>query len=137
MTLGGFDETLANGDDLDLLFRLAHRCDALYSPTVGHSYRVHSTSVFHGRPPIRNAVSRIKVLRRERARWHDRAVRRQLDRRIAENLAGIGYQQRLRRERWSAVRSYLHAYATSHESRWLAHVIAAALVAPDGRARRE
>ena len=54
-----------------------------------------------------------------------------------ENLAGIGYQQRLRRERWSAVRSYLHAYATSHESRWLAHVIAAALVAPDGRARRE
>lgn len=129
--LGGFDETLANGDDLDLWFRLAHCCDAVYAPSVGHSYRVHPTSVIHG-PPIRNAVSRIKVLRRERARWHDRAARRQLDRRIAETLAVIGYQQRLRRERWGAVRSYLHAYATSPEIRWFMGLIAAALFVPEG-----
>jgi glycosyltransferase involved in cell wall biosynthesis len=131
MTLGGFDETLANGDDLDLWFRLAHRCDAVYSSSVGHSYRVHSTSIIHG-PPIRNAVSRIRVLRGERARWRDRAARRQLDRRIAENLDVIGYQQRLRRERWRAVRSYLHAYVTSPESRWLLGLIAAALLKPEG-----
>jgi hypothetical protein len=89
VTLGGFDESLAIGDDLDLWFRLAHCCDALYSPSIGHSYRVRSTSVVHG-PPLRNGVSRLKVLRRERARWHDRASRRQLDRRIAENFAVIG-----------------------------------------------
>jgi glycosyltransferase involved in cell wall biosynthesis len=131
IALGGFDETLPNGDDLDLWFRLGHRCDAVYSPTVGYSYRIRSTSVVHG-PALRNAGSRLKVLRRERARWHDRAASRQLDRRIAEELAGIGYQQRLRRERWVAVRSYLDAYATSPESRWLAGLIAAALLEPEG-----
>ena len=129
IALGGFDETLPNGDDLDLWFRLAHRCDALYSPRIGHSYRVRSASVAR-RPSVRNAVSRIKVLRHERARWQDRTARRQLDRRIAENLAVIGYQQRLQKERWLAVRSYLHAYATSPDSRWLKYLIAAALLAP-------
>jgi glycosyltransferase involved in cell wall biosynthesis len=136
VTLGGFDETLLNGDDLDLWFRLAHCCDALYSPTVGHSYRILTRSVARG-PPLRTAYSRIKVLRRERARWPDRTARRELDRRIAENLAGIGYQQRLRRERWRAVRSYLHAYATFPERRWLTYLIAAALFAPEGIVSRD
>jgi glycosyltransferase involved in cell wall biosynthesis len=131
-TVGGFDETLANSNDRDLWFRLAHRCDAVYSPSVGHSYRVHSASIVHG-PPIRNAVSRIRVLRRERARWRDRAARRQLNRLLAENHAVIGYRQRLRRERWAAMRSYLHAYAISPESRWLAGLIAAAFFAPERR----
>src|SRR5262249_28287037 len=60
LSLGGFLERLRNGDDLDMWFRLAHSCDAVYSPRIGHSYRVHSTSVIHG-PPIRNAGSRIEV----------------------------------------------------------------------------
>jgi glycosyltransferase involved in cell wall biosynthesis len=132
VALGGFDETLANSNDRDLWFRLAHRYDAVYSPSVGHSYRVHSASIVHG-PPIRNALSRISVLRRERARWRDRPARRQLARLIAENLAAIGYRQRLRRERWAAARSYLHAYAISPQSRWLMGVIAAALFAPERR----
>jgi hypothetical protein len=46
----------------------------------------------------------------------------------AENLVVIGYQQRLRRERWAAVRSYLHAYATSPDSRWFMGLITAALL---------
>lgn len=131
LALGGFDETLRNGDDLDLWFRLSHRCDALYSPTIGHSYRVHSASVVH-RPHIRNAVSRIEVLRRERERWRDRAARAQLDLRIAENLGVIGYQQRLQRKRWSAVSSYLRAFATSPERRWIAGLIAAAFFTAKG-----
>jgi glycosyltransferase involved in cell wall biosynthesis len=131
LSLGGFDETLTNGDDLDLWFRLAHRCDALYHPDIGHSYRVHSASVVH-RPLIRNVLSRIQVLRAELPRWHDPAARRQLNRRIAENLAVIGFQQRLKRERWAAVGSYVHAFATSPERRWLPHIAAAALFTPEG-----
>jgi cellulose synthase/poly-beta-1,6-N-acetylglucosamine synthase-like glycosyltransferase len=131
ISLGGFDETLPNGDDLDMWFRLAHAADALYSPRIGHAYRIRAASVVRG-PPLRNAASRIKVLRRERARWGKGPERSELDRRIAENLAGVGYQLRLRHERWQAMRSYLQAYSSSPTRRYLAHVIAAALFAPHG-----
>jgi len=126
IAVGGFDESLPNADDVDLWYRLAHRRAALYSQRLAYSYRVLTNSVARG-PPLRTALSRIKVLRRERARWRDRKARRQLDRRIAENLASIGYQQRLRRDRWLAVRSYLRAYVTSPDSRWLAYSLAALL----------
>jgi GT2 family glycosyltransferase len=129
LSLGGFDESLPNGDDLDLWFRLAHKAGALYSPSVGHSYRVRPSSVVRG-PPLRNALSRIKVLRAERRRWSESAARRQLARRIAENLAVIGYQQRLQGRRWQAIRAYAHAYALGRESRWLAQLVASALFAP-------
>ena len=128
--LGGFDETLSNGDDLDLWFRLVHHTGAVFLPRIGHAYRIHATSVVHG-PPMRNAAARLKVLRRERTRWTDPSALRQLDRRIAENYGVIGYQQRLLGERMAAVRSYLEAYRTSAEARWLANVIAAALIEPD------
>lgn len=120
-TVGGFDETLANSNDRDLWFRLAHTCDALYSSRVGHSYRVHSESIIHG-PPIRNALSRITVLRREKERWRERDARRQLRRLIAENYAAIGYQERRQRLRWTAMRRFLRAFFVSRESRWLVSV---------------
>jgi glycosyltransferase involved in cell wall biosynthesis len=136
--LGGFEETIGFGEDLDLWFRLAHCCDALYTDTVGHAYRVHSAGVVRGSPPIRNAISGIAALRREKARWHERSARRQLDRRIAEMVAAIGRQQRLQGRRWSAMYSYLQAYATSPESRWLTNLIATALLTPESESwRRE
>jgi len=118
IALGGLDESLPNGDDLDLWFRLAHHGDALYSPRPGHSYRVRPASVVRG-PPLRNAFSRIKVLRRERQRWQERAARRPIDRRIAENLGVIGYQQRQQRQRRAALHTYLQALRISPELRWL------------------
>ena len=133
VTLGGFDETLANSNDRDLWFRLAHRCGAVYSPTIGHSYRVHSASIIHG-PPVRNAISRISVLRRERARWRDRAARRQLNRLIAENYAAIGYHERRQQQRWTAVRSFLRAFSVSRERRWLASMLVSALSSPESEA---
>jgi glycosyltransferase involved in cell wall biosynthesis len=128
--LGGFDESLSNGDDLDLWFRLAHECGAVYSPRIGHSYRVHATSVVHG-PPLRNAAARLKVLRRERTRWQDQAAVRQLDRRIAENLGVIAYQHRRLGHRMTAIRSYWQAYAASPENRWITSLIAAAFLDPE------
>jgi glycosyltransferase involved in cell wall biosynthesis len=130
--VGGFDETLPNSNDRDLWFRLAHTCDALFSSRVGHSYRVHSESIIHG-PPIRNAVSRIAVLRREKARWSDRDARRQLNRLIADNYAAIGYHERRQQLRLTAMRSFLHAFLVSHEGRWLVS-LASTLFAPESEA---
>ena len=56
---------------------------------------------------------------------------RQLDRRIAENLGVIGYQQRRLGHRLSAIRSFFRAYTTSPERRWITNLIAAALLEPD------
>jgi glycosyltransferase involved in cell wall biosynthesis len=128
--VGGFDESLPNSNDRDLWFRLAHRCDALYSPRLGHSYRVHAASVVHG-PVVRNTLTRITVLRRERDRWRDPAALRQLNRLIAENYAVLGYHQRRRRQRWSAVGSFVRAFAISPDWRWLKSIAGAALLSPE------
>jgi glycosyltransferase involved in cell wall biosynthesis len=135
--LGGFDETIAFAEDLDFWFRLAHCGGALYCADVGHSYRVHAASIVRGRSYLPHAVALVKVLRREKGRWHDRAARRQLDRSIAASMAIIGRQQRLRGERWPAVRSYLKAYAISPQRRWLTGLIAAALLEPSERQVRD
>jgi len=117
-SLGGFDETLTCSEDRDMWFRLAHCCDALYLPQIGHSYRKHESSLTQ-RPSMRCTLSQITVLRREKARWRDRASRRQLDRRIAEHLAGIGYGRREQRQRWAAVWAFSRAFLTSPELRWI------------------
>lgn len=116
--IGPFDDTIVYSEDRDLWFRLAHRCGALYWDRIGHSYRVSPGSLTHG-PAIRNARHRITVLQREKERWNDLAARRQLDHLIAENLATIGYEQRLRRHRVGAMAMFAQAFVTSPEIRWL------------------
>lgn len=116
--IGLFDETLTYSEDRDLWFRLAHACGALYSSRIGHSYRVTPTSLTYG-PSVRNARHRIIVLKRERARWQERVAHRQLDRLIAENLAGIGYALRLDHRRLGAAAMFARAFVTSREVRWL------------------
>jgi glycosyltransferase involved in cell wall biosynthesis len=116
--IGPFDDTIVYSEDRDLWFRLAHRCDALYWDHIGHSYRVSPGNLTHG-PAVRNARNRIAVLRREKGRWNDRAARRQLNHQIAENLAGIAYERRLRRRRLGSIAMFAQAFATSPQVRWL------------------
>jgi glycosyltransferase involved in cell wall biosynthesis len=134
LAVGLFDEAIFFGEDADFWFRLAHRADALYCESIGHSYRVHSAGLSGASAPSRNAASRIRVLSREQSRWRERAARRQLDRRIANNLEVIGYQHRLRRERWQAVRSYLHACVLSPKMPRLINLLKAAF--PPGERNR-
>jgi glycosyltransferase involved in cell wall biosynthesis len=116
--IGPFDDTIVYSEDRDLWFRLAHHCDALYWDHIGHSYRVSSGNLTHG-PAVRNARHRIAVLQREKDRWSDQAARQQLNRLIAENLAAIGYERRLRRHRLGSIAMFAQAFATSPEIRWL------------------
>ena len=116
--IGPFDDSIVYSEDRDLWFRLSHCCGALYSTRIGHSYRMTPGSLTYG-PAVRNARHRIAVLQREKSRWRDRSARRQLNHLIAENLATIGYEQRLRRRRLGSIAMFAQAFATSPEVRWL------------------
>jgi glycosyltransferase involved in cell wall biosynthesis len=116
--VGVFDESLTYSEDRDLWFRLAHHGAALYSDRIGHAYRVSPGSLSF-RPGVRQALNRITVLRRERARWNERAARRQIDRLIAENLAAIAYDHRKGGRRLRSAATFLRATLTSPESRWM------------------
>jgi glycosyltransferase involved in cell wall biosynthesis len=115
--IGPFDEEAAGCADLDLWFRLAHRCDALYCNEVGYSHRDRPGAIISGSRAASEDC--ITVLRRERARWSDRAARRQLDRLIAHNLASLAYDERRRRHRLRSSAMFAYAFATSPELRWL------------------
>ena len=115
--IGPFTEVARPCADLDYWFRLAHRCDALYSSEVGYSHREGAAA--RNRPTGSASKCYITVLRREKGRWSDRAARRQLDRVIADNLARIADDQRQRQRRFRSAAAFAHAFATSPDVRWL------------------
>jgi len=127
--VGGFDETLVYSEDLDLWFRLAHHCSALYRDTVGHSYRLAPGSLTYA-PSIRTAQDRITVLRRERRRRSTRNERRQLDRLIADSLAAIGYAHRHNRQPVPSALAFARAFVAHPNFRW-ARALVGSLMASD------
>jgi GT2 family glycosyltransferase len=135
VTLGGFDETLVFAEDTDFWFQLAHRTDALYSPSVGHSYRVHSASLMHSGSAMQLARDTMRAFHREKARWRNRRARRQLDRTIAFHLHAIGFHHRRQGAPWKAVCSHLHGFAVYPQKDWLLGLIRVALLAPGRRGR--
>jgi glycosyltransferase involved in cell wall biosynthesis len=116
--VGVFDEALNYSEDRDLWFRLAHACDALYRDAVGHSYRI-SAGGLTLRPGSSQDRQRIEVLRRERARWPAARERRQVDRLIAENLAGIAWDHRTHGRRLASIATFAQAFLTSPSPRWV------------------
>jgi cellulose synthase/poly-beta-1,6-N-acetylglucosamine synthase-like glycosyltransferase len=119
--IGPFDEAVPCCADLDLWFRLAHRCDALYCSEVGHSRR--DRSARYTSSTYAASKDCITVLRSERNRWRDRTARRQLDRLIAQKLANIAYDERRRRHRLRSSAMFAYAFATSPEVRWLSGML--------------
>jgi glycosyltransferase involved in cell wall biosynthesis len=124
--LGPFDESIVYCEDLDLWFRLAHRCDALYSPHIGYSYRDRPESLTY-QVRTRGARDRITVLQRERRRWSGHAARRQLDHLIALNFAGIGYHEREQQHHLRSMAMFASALAIYPDRRWLYGMLGSAL----------
>lgn len=107
-TAGIFDEGLSSAEDHDLWLRIARNFDCGYVDMVGHAYRRHSTSVtqqFDERHPR----SRIKVISRNLPNVDDKATRRYLKRRLAENHTAVGYVQQVNGDLSEARRSYLRS----------------------------
>ena len=116
--IGPFNEAIVYAEDLDLWFRLAKHCDALFWSHVGHAYRNRPGSLTN-KIETRSPRDHITVLERERSTRVDPAARRQLDLRIAENLAGLAYQERRRRRRLRSAAMFAAAFATYPRVRWL------------------
>jgi glycosyltransferase involved in cell wall biosynthesis len=116
--IGPFNESIVYAEDLDLWFRLAKHCDALFWSHVGHAYRNRPGSLTN-KLETRSPRDHITVLERERSTRVDPAARRQLDLRIAENLAGLAYQERRRRRRLRSAAMFAAAFATYPRVRWL------------------
>ena len=119
--IGPFDESAGCCADLDVWFRLARRCDALYCSEVGYSH--------YDRPAARDPgtsagrMGCIAVLRREREHWSDRAARALLDRAIAHNLGCIADDERRCGSRLRAAVAFAGAFAASPHPRWLTRML--------------
>ena len=85
---------------------------------MGHSYRISAGSLTL-KPGSHQARQRITVLRRERARWSSACELRQIDRLIAENLAGIAWDQRKSGRRAASIVTFARAFLTSPSLRWV------------------
>jgi glycosyltransferase involved in cell wall biosynthesis len=120
--IGPFDELTTHCSELDLWFRLAHGCDALYWDRVGHTHRQPLAAAGWDISGTR-ARDVITVLRREKERWSERSARTQLDRRIAQNIATLGYAERERRNRLRSAAMFAWAFATSPHIRWLPGIL--------------
>jgi hypothetical protein len=116
--IGPFDERIFCCAELDLWFRLAHRCDALYHDQVGHSCGSRCAGDLNPEDAA-SARDRITLLQREKEHWNERAALRLLDRRIAQSYAQLGYEERRRRHRLRSIAMFASAFATFPQGRWL------------------
>jgi glycosyltransferase involved in cell wall biosynthesis len=105
--VGPFDESLRNGDDRDLWFRIAARFPLGFLEAYGFYYRIREGSI--SRRGAELAVNRIRVLRRQLAGPLPPAAREGARRLIARNLYVLGYLRQSDGEYREARRLYLES----------------------------
>ena len=111
-TVGFYDESLRNGDDLEFYFRVARRYDFGYVDTVGYRYRLHAGAISARGTSL--AMSRIRVLERQLELDLPRATRREILKWIADYYTSMGYID------WTEGRSAeaRENYLTSLKTQW-------------------
>lgn len=89
--IGPFDETLRNGDDRDMWFRLTRQYPTVYIPQIHHCYRVGQNSISKGSAHKRTPA-KLKVLERQLAHPLDQAFEADLRELIADNYYALAYE---------------------------------------------
>src|SRR5690606_28939834 len=88
--IGYFDESLKNGDDRDMWFRIMRQNDVLYIPGEYHCYRIRSDSISN-KVSDTKIIARIKVLERQLSYPHSPKITRNLRHLIAENYKCLAW----------------------------------------------
>jgi len=65
--VGGYDESLTNGQDRDFYFRVCSRYSVGYVNTIGHQFRSHGMSISQ-RTDVGTAMNRMRILERQLVR---------------------------------------------------------------------
>jgi len=87
--VGWYDETVTNGQDLDMSLRIANKYPVAYLDIIGFRQRVHNESISaQGHKLLRN---KILLLKKNLARSDDFNSKLSFKRKIAENYLSLGY----------------------------------------------
>lgn len=89
--IGPFDETLTNGDDRDMWFRVTRHFPAVYIPQVFHCYRIGENSISMGSAHKRTPA-KLKVLEQQLADPLDEVFANDLRELIADNYHALAYE---------------------------------------------
>lgn len=127
--VGGFDEGLASGEDIDLWLRIARDHDCGYVDIAGHGYRRHPASVMH-QFEARHPLARIEVVRRHLPHVTDPATLRVMRGRLADNHASLGYIWQKRGDAALARGNYLESLRLAPSAGALAGYLKCLLGAP-------
>lgn len=102
--LDGFDESLTNGDDLDMWFQITNKFDILFISHPLHQYRIQSNSIsFRG--GAKNSLNRIIVLKKQLALLPSKSNLQRINIRLAKNYNEAGMVE-FRNSQMENARSY-------------------------------
>lgn len=91
-SVGGFDESLTNGDDYDMWLRIAKHYDILFIDVPSFRYRKHVDSISF-RPGTTTSLNRIRVLERQLTSELDSEESRLVNFWLSANYFQLGYTQ--------------------------------------------
>ena len=89
--VGFFDESLRNGDDRDMWFRITRRFPCVYLPRVLHAYRIRGDSISKGAASKR-VGSKLTVLEKQLADPINSQFERDIRHLIADNYYSLAYE---------------------------------------------
>jgi glycosyltransferase involved in cell wall biosynthesis len=107
LNVGPFDESLLNGDDRDLWYRITRNCSVGYLSAPLHKYRIRPASV--SKRGVRTAQNRIKVLQKQVASGLPWSLEEKAMALLARNYWGIGYALRKQGEMGAARRNFIES----------------------------
>ncbi|MGF2734990.1 glycosyltransferase family 2 protein [Marinobacter sp. DUT-1] len=89
--MGGFDESLKNGDDKDMWFRITRRYPIVYLDKEYHLYRIRENSISRG-GALKRADARIRVLEKQLRDPVSKTFAKDIRHQIALNYHSMAYE---------------------------------------------